>query len=201
MENVKRTLNLPQINGKDYDLPELTDEERQRVFDFFKTTEYVNGCEPDLNVVDFTMKCILNGVTVWILSARDNCIAKETEEWLRKHGFVFHKINCGINDKAKFISNFVSENNCFLLDDLPSNVCVVNKDLRASGIVYIREGQEYSKKSYLDYPMYGSIVKYNNPIWITVSENNLDRLLNFVVSNIDFDEYSSCWKNRKGEKL
>ena len=142
MEMVKQKLNLPQIDGNCYWFPELTDEERNRVFDFMRTEDYAESCVPDPLVQDFFAKCKRMSIPVSVLTARDVCIADATVEWIEEHFGV-----CDVvfeNNKARYLNDLsaLTGEKFVLIDDLPSNLEGLNPP--NIGVVFLRASQWYS---------------------------------------------------------
>ena len=142
MEMVKQKLNLPQIDGNDYGFPELSDEDRNRVFDFMRSESYAESCVPDPLVQDFFAKCKRMSIPVSVLTARDTCIADDTLEWVEEHFGV-----CDVvfeSNKAQYLNdlNTLTGEKFVLIDDLSSNLEGLN--LPNTGVVFLRPGQWYS---------------------------------------------------------
>jgi hypothetical protein len=147
MDHVRKSLNLPQINGKDYGLLELNQDDFKRVMEFMETEEFVNGCEVDVKVkeaIEFIQNC---DVEVFFLTSRLVGAREATRKWVAEHFPSITEVLFSYDKRLSLRALSAAKRKQFiLLDDYPYNARSCNQPGISEGIVFYRQGQEYSLK-------------------------------------------------------
>lgn len=145
LDAARKTLGI-KISGNDYELSDQSEENKQKIFDFFKSVDFPLICGVDHQVANMMRVLTEKGVEVNILTARPENQMYNTTLWLVTHDIPYKNLLFR-KDKGVFFKELLENRpDIFpvLLDDLPANVEEVRNFGKSEGILYQRVGQHYS---------------------------------------------------------